>query len=73
MRDSSAWIGIKRDSGATKVVMETGLTMDTNWNTTGTGSDAASASVSGGKIWLRIAADIHVQARSACDHADHAH
>ena len=60
LRDSSAWIGIKRDSGATKVVMETGLTMDTNWNTTGTGSDAASASVSGGKIWLRIAADIHV-------------
>ena len=40
--------------------METGLTMDTSWNTTGTGSDAASASVSGGKIWLRIAADIHV-------------
>jgi hypothetical protein len=32
--------------------------MDSNWNTTGTGTEAASASVSGGRIWLRVNADI---------------
>ncbi|UFR06218.1 glycoside hydrolase 43 family protein [Streptomyces sp. Go40/10] len=58
LRDSSAWIGLKRDGGATRVVMVTGLTMDGNWNTTGTGTEVASAPVSGGRIWLRAAADI---------------
>ena len=58
LRDSSAWIGIKRDSGTTKVAMVNGLTMDSSWNTTGTGTEAASATVSGGTIWLRISADI---------------
>jgi beta-xylosidase len=58
LRDSSAWVGIKRDNGTTRVVMQNGLTMDSNWNTTNTGSEAASATVSGGKIWLRVNADI---------------
>lgn len=58
LRDSSAWIGLKRDGGATRVVMVTGLTMDSNWNTTGTGTEIASAPVSGGPIWLRANADI---------------
>jgi hypothetical protein len=39
--------------------MVNGLTMDSNWNTTGTGSEAAGATVSGGHIWLRAAADVH--------------
>jgi len=59
LRDSSAWIGIKRDNGTTRVVMTSGLTMDGNWNTTGTGSEQASATVTGGRIWLRVNADIH--------------
>lgn len=59
LRDSSAWVGVKRDGGAYRVTMVNGLTMDQNWNTTGTGSEVAAASVSGGKIWLRVAADIH--------------
>jgi beta-xylosidase len=59
LRDSSAWIGVKRDNGATRLVMDTGLTMDGSWNTTGTGSDQASVNVSGGRIWLRLNADIH--------------
>jgi beta-xylosidase len=59
LRDSSTWIGVKRDNGTTRLVMETGLTMDGNWNTTGTGSDQASVTVSGGRIWLRANADIH--------------
>jgi beta-xylosidase len=58
LRDSSAWIGIKRDNGTTRVTMVNGLTMDGSWNTTGTGTEAASAGVSGGRIWLRAQADI---------------
>ncbi|MFI7430111.1 family 43 glycosylhydrolase [Micromonospora sp. NPDC049836] len=58
LRDSSAWIGVKRDNGATRVTLVNGLTMDGNWNTTGTGTEAASAAVSGGRIWLRANADI---------------
>jgi beta-xylosidase len=59
LRDSSAWIGIKRDAGASRVVMENNLTMDGKWNTTSTGTEVASAPVSGGKIWLRVSVDIH--------------
>jgi beta-xylosidase len=58
LRDSSAWIGVKRDNGATRVVMTNGLSMDSSWNTTGTGTEAAGANVSGGRIWLRANADI---------------
>ncbi|MFC7247253.1 glycoside hydrolase 43 family protein, partial [Catellatospora aurea] len=58
LRDQSAWIGVKRDNGTTRVVMTNGLTMDSSWNTTGTGSENASASISGGRIWLRVNADI---------------
>jgi beta-xylosidase len=57
-RDSSAWIGIKRAGGAYRLAMVNGLRMDASWNTTGTGTEVAGANVSGGKIWLRIAADI---------------
>ena len=42
----------------TRVVVTNGLTMDSNWNTTGTGTEVASAAVSGGRIWLRANADI---------------
>jgi beta-xylosidase len=58
LRDSSAWIGVKRDNGATRVTMVNGLTMNSSWATTGTGSEAAAAAVSGGRIWLRVNADI---------------
>ncbi|NUT97839.1 MAG: family 43 glycosylhydrolase [Saccharothrix sp.] len=58
LRQSSAWIGIKRDNGNTRVVMTNGLSMDGNWNTTSTGSEVAGAAVSGGRIWLRAKADI---------------
>jgi hypothetical protein len=58
LRDSSAWIGVRRDNGATRVVMTNGLTMNSSWQTTGTGTEQASAAVSGGRIWLRVNADI---------------
>ncbi|MDH2423993.1 RICIN domain-containing protein [Sphaerisporangium sp. TRM90804] len=58
LRDQSAWIGVKRDNGTNRVVMTNGLTMNSSWGTTGTGTEAASANISGGKIWLRVNADI---------------
>lgn len=38
--------------------MVNGITMDSNWNTSGTGAEAAGASVTGNRIWLRATADI---------------
>jgi beta-xylosidase len=58
LRHQSAWIGVRRDAGQTRVSFVDGLNMDGNWNTTGTGTERASAAVSGGRIWLRINADI---------------
>ncbi|MEU6389159.1 glycoside hydrolase 43 family protein [Streptomyces sp. NPDC046939] len=58
LRDSSACVGLVRDSGGTRVVMVDGLTMDANWNTTGTGTVRASAAVQGNQVWLRAKADI---------------
>jgi beta-xylosidase len=58
LRQSSAWIGVKRDNGANRVVMTNGLTMNSSWGTTGTGTEVASANISGGRIWLRANADI---------------
>jgi beta-xylosidase len=59
LRDQSAWIGVRKDNGVTRVSMTTGLTMSTNgWTTTGTGTEQAGTTVSGGKIWLRVSANI---------------
>jgi beta-xylosidase len=58
LRQSSAWIGVVKNNGSTRVVMTDGLTMNGSWATTGTGVERASAAVSGGRIWLRSTADI---------------
>jgi beta-xylosidase len=59
LRDQSAWIGVRKDNGTTRVSMTNGLTMSTSgWTTTGTGTEQAGAAVSGGKIWLRVSANI---------------
>ena len=59
LRDSSAWIGVRKDNGVTRVSMTDGLTMATSgWGTTGTGTERAGAAVSGGRLWLRATADI---------------
>lgn len=58
LRDDSAWVGIKRDGGQYKVAMVNDMKMGKGWTTTSKGTEVASAPVSGGKIWLRIAADI---------------
>ena len=64
LRDSSAWIGVKRASGSYKLAMVNGLTMDGSWNTTGKGTEVATATASGSTIWLRITADIRPGANS---------
>ncbi|OBT75798.1 hypothetical protein VF21_05587 [Pseudogymnoascus sp. 05NY08] len=59
LRDTSAWIGVQNNGGSFRVSMYSGLTMTSTWATSSTGSEVAGAAVSGGKIWLRIYADIH--------------
>ena len=58
LRDSSAWIGVKKANGTTRMVTTTGATLDSSWNTSSIGNESASANISGGKIWLRVDADI---------------
>ena len=58
LRDASAWIGLRRDNGVTRLSMTDGLTMDASWNTTGTGTERASAELCAGRVWLRATADI---------------
>ncbi|KAH7053064.1 Arabinanase/levansucrase/invertase [Macrophomina phaseolina] len=57
-RDQSAWIGIIKDAGATKIAVWDDITMDSSWNTNSTGSEVASADISGSRVWLRVDADI---------------
>lgn len=58
-RDQSAWIGVKKGTdGATRVVMTSGINLDSDWNTSSTGTEVASESISGGKIWLRVLANV---------------
>ncbi|MFD7658797.1 RICIN domain-containing protein [Actinosynnema sp. NPDC059797] len=58
LRQSSAWIGVKRDNGVNRLSMTTGLAMDGSWRTTSTGTEAASAALGGSRVWLRVNADI---------------
>ncbi|WP_437810688.1 glycoside hydrolase family 43 protein [Sorangium sp. So ce1078] len=58
LRDASAWIGVKKVNGATRVVMTNGVNMNTSWTTTSTGTEVAGAEVSGNKIWLRVEANV---------------
>jgi beta-xylosidase len=60
LRHYSAYIAIKKTGTTTKVSMVSGLAMDTSWNTTSTGTEVASATVTGNTIWLRLTADISV-------------
>jgi beta-xylosidase len=63
LRDLSAWVGVKREAGSLNVVMENNLTMDQHWKTISTGTEVVSVPISGGKIWLRISADIRPGAK----------
>ncbi|HKP56796.1 MAG TPA: glycoside hydrolase 43 family protein, partial [Polyangiales bacterium] len=58
LRNFSAYIAIKKSADSAKLVMVNGLAMDKSWNTTSTGSEAASATLSANVVWLRLGADI---------------
>jgi beta-xylosidase len=58
IRDLSAWIGVNRDKGAYRLLVKDGISMDRHWNTESVGQERASVPISGGKVWLRVAADI---------------
>ncbi|KAH7413064.1 family 43 glycosyl hydrolase [Cadophora sp. MPI-SDFR-AT-0126] len=60
LRDTSAWIGVRKDVSSVKLSMWSGLTMTSTWATAGTGSETSSATISGTRVWLRIYADINV-------------
>jgi beta-xylosidase len=57
-RDLSAWVGVRRDGGATRVAFVNNINMNSSWATVSTGTEVTSTPVSGGRIWLRLAADI---------------
>lgn len=58
LRHQSAYVGVARDGDTFTVVYVDGLTMNVNWETTGTGTVGASESIQSGTVWLRIEADI---------------
>jgi beta-xylosidase len=58
LRDQSAWVGVRRDGSASQVCYVDGITMNTDWTTKATGSYGVCATISPGKIWLRLTADI---------------
>ncbi|KAH8589235.1 putative xylosidase/glycosyl hydrolase [Bisporella sp. PMI_857] len=58
LRDVSAWIGVRNVGGAFRISFWSGLTMTSTWTTSSIGSETAGATISGGKVWLRIFADI---------------
>ncbi len=58
-RDRTAWIGVKRTADAHRVVMTDGVNLAAGqWTTNGLGNEVAGANVSGGKIWLRVEANV---------------
>ncbi|XXT20887.1 glycoside hydrolase 43 family protein [Sorangium sp. So ce429] len=65
LRDVSAWIGVKKANGATRVSMTNGVNMNTSWTTTSRGTEVAGADVSGGKIWLRVEANVRTDGGGA--------
>ncbi|KAL4896142.1 glycosyl hydrolase [Aspergillus ambiguus] len=58
LRDSSAWIGVVNDGGASHIGVTTELSMGTDWNTVSTGSEVATADLTGDEVWLRVDANI---------------
>lgn len=62
LRDSSAWIGVRRDGSNTKISMWSGLAMTTDWKTSSKGAEVASEAIAGSRVWLRVFADINVGA-----------
>lgn len=58
-RHTAGYIGVKKASGSTRLVMVNGLELNVSqWTTKSTGTEVASQNLSGDTIWLRATADI---------------
>jgi beta-xylosidase len=58
LRQSSAYIAVRKTGDTARIVMVGGLAMDGSWNTTSTGTEAASAALSQERAWLRLSVDV---------------
>jgi len=58
LRDLSAWIGVLKEDGVYRLVVQTGLSMDDKHNTVSKGVEAANVPLTGTSVWLRVTADI---------------
>ncbi len=59
MRHTSAFIGIKKSGGASQLVMVNDINLDVpDWTTNSLGTQVAAQDINGGKVWLRVSADI---------------
>ncbi|UED86715.1 glycoside hydrolase family 43 protein [Streptomyces profundus] len=58
LRDSSAYLGLLREDGTTRLAMVDDITMDSGWNTVSTGTERATAPVPHTRMWLRARVDI---------------
>jgi beta-xylosidase len=62
LRDSSAWIGVKKMKNTVQVVMTSGAALDSHWNTSSHGVETAGENLAGGRVWLRVDADVRTTA-----------
>ncbi len=59
LRNRSAWIGIRKSGDNTRLLVTDNISMDEKWNTLSEGEETLGQEISGGKIWLRVQANIH--------------
>jgi beta-xylosidase len=58
-RHTAGFVGVKKAAGSTRLVMVNGASLNVSaWTTNSKGTEAASKDISGGKVWLRVSADI---------------
>jgi hypothetical protein len=58
-RQTTAYVAVKKSSGTSKISLTTGATLNTsNWNTSSTGTESATAAFSGTAIWFRGSIDV---------------
>lgn len=66
LRHLSAYVGVKKSAGASKITMVDGLALNkSNWENTSTGTEAASAAFSGTTVWFRMALDVRNTGKTA--------
>ncbi len=58
-RDSTTWIGVKKENGHLRLALVDDITLDNNWQTSNIGTEIMSAPLSKfQRVWLRAVADV---------------